>query len=222
MKDLTHIDGVEVISRQKAVVAADDSAVGNLPGVFPGQVMKTVDEVLLIDERTVYQCTHHADDDCTYSAPSVRSVTAHQRVHGGKAVAKRAQATIDAALAEAAQAKAELEARKQRRSEGSKQGAITRKNNLVAAPPEIGGKNTTSQSGNANVVGNEDLAKAAQNVIVAFNAMQTCADEFQRVLIGYMRMAQTASEAPSIDPQILAKAHQYDAMKAAMKAMNDL
>ena len=223
MKDLTHVDGVEVIERQKAIVQIDDPSVASLH-MKPGVAMKTVDQVLLADERIIYQCTHHADPDCTFSADKIRSVTAHQRTHGGKATANRASKELAVVQARADALETELTLRKQRQSLGGKKAAVTRAsrrgNAHAMAPSEIGGRGSPERS--ASTVGDIDLATQAQRVIAAFNAMQDGIDEFQKVFIGYMRAAQSASTPPVIDPQILAKAQQYDAMKAAMKAMQDL
>lgn len=221
MKDLTTVNGFKVVERQPARVAVDDPAVGHLQGAVAGAAIRTVDEVLLENEQVIFQCVHPAAPDCDYTGASPRSVTAHQRSHGGKAVASKAAREVAAAQAEAEAAKAELAARIQRRSDGSKKGAQTRMATKAHAPQEIGGRSGEHGPGRT-IVGDTDLARAAQRVITAFNAMQTCADEFQKVLIGYMRMAQTASEAPAIDPQILAKAQQYDVLKAAMNGLSSI
>ena len=216
MKDLTKIDGVDVIERQEVIVPDDDPAVIALR-MKPGTKITTVHQVLLADERVIMQCMHPLGPDCEYTAATLRSVTAHQRTHGAKAMSKRADAAIAEATARATAAETELAERKQRRSDGSKQAAITRRQK-VHAPTEIGSSKTNQA--HREPIGDVDIAKAAQNVITAFNAMQTCADEFQKVLIGYMRLAQTASETPAIDPQIIAKASEYDKLQAAFKLLN--
>lgn len=107
--DVIVIDGktVEVVARQEARQASTltDGATVAIP---------TVHELLLIDDRTVYQCVHPLRGNCMYYNLKCTSVISHQRVHGANAKAKEAKAA-QAALAKVA---AEKEAEFQRRSAG--------------------------------------------------------------------------------------------------------
>lgn len=206
MKDLTKVGNIEVITREKAKITPEMT----IPGPV-GSVIRTVDIVLLADETTVFQCVHPDGGDCVYTADNVNSITAHQRAHGPKAIAKAAQARAKEATAELETVREKQAKTFQNRSAGAKKAHVTRQARRAAAPrpTEIGGRSGKTDA----AVGDEDLAKAAQRVITAWNALQECTNEFQNVFIGYMRMAQTASVPPAIDPQILAKARQYDELK---------
>jgi len=204
MKDLTHVKGVEVIAREKAIV---DETISGLESAR-GSLFKTVDKVLLANDTTVYQCMHPLAEDCDYSADGIRSVTAHQRSHGAKAIAKTAAVELAVKEAELAEFKERQARQFQNRSNGAKKAAETRKTTKMQAPGEVGRPDVK----NAKVVGDGELAREAQRVVTAFNAMQTAADEFQRVMVGYLRMAQTKTEVV-IDPVILDKARRWDDMQ---------
>jgi hypothetical protein len=218
MKDLTRVNGVKVEARERAKYTAE-----NRPNeqVMIGAEVPTVDEVLLEDGTVLYQCVHPKAGDCEYVHINMRSVTAHQTAHG----IRNDRRVAKAAIARAEAAEAELAARIERRSSGSRQAAMTRKQKreLTPVPTEVGGR-TGRDSGKGNptssAIGDQELAKAAQRVITAWNALQECTNTFQDVFIGYMRMAQTATMEQRVDPQILAKAQQYDVLQAALKGIN--
>lgn len=72
-------------------------------------VFKTIDMLLLSNDDVVYQCVHPAAlGKCEFVRDNVASVTAHQRSHGAKTVAKQAAAKLDAV---AAKEQAEFERR---------------------------------------------------------------------------------------------------------------
>ena len=78
-KDLTQIDGVAVVARDTARMANPNLG---LTGTVP---ITTVHEVLLENRDTaIFQCMHPNGPDCTYTADTVRSVTAHQRMHSDR------------------------------------------------------------------------------------------------------------------------------------------
>lgn len=211
MRDLTQVNGVKVEARERAKYTEDSRP---SPLVKPGTEVPSVDEVLLADGTVIFQCVHPSSDDCVYTNTNLRSVTAHQVAHGKRRIEREArEATQRAAAAEA-----ELNERKQRRSEGSRKGHLTRvatRTTPASVPVEVGGRGGVKVNGKeaSSAIGDAELAKQAQRVITAWNALQECTNEFQNVFIGYMRMAQTASVPPAIDPQILAKAKQYDELK---------
>lgn len=204
MKDLTKINDVMVIAREKATMPVPND---------PTRVamIDTVDQVLLADENIVYQCVHKNDLDCTYTAQSVRSVTAHQRSHGDRIIARQA-------LARAAAAETELAERIQRRSNGSRKGAETRKHATVAVPTEAGGRGGKIDNATSSAIGNKELAKMAQNVITAWNALREAEDNFQNVMIGYMRAAQVATDVKetTIDPKILTAAKNWNDLQSML------
>lgn len=210
MKDLTSINGVAVIAREKATMPVPNDPTRSA-------AIDTVDQVLLADATVIFQCVHKNDPDCAYTAQAVRSVTAHQRSHGDRIIAKQA-------LARATAAETELAERIRRRSEGTKKGnetkaALKAGGGTTRVPAEVGGRGGPKANGNeaSSAIGDKELAKMAQNVITAWNALREAEDALQNVLIGYMRAAQTATENPPvIDPQIVAKAKAYDDLKNQM------
>lgn len=212
---LTHVDGVEVIERQKATGVAGS--------VSEGVVISAVDMLLLADGRTVFHCVHKNAADCVYTNTSVGSVTSHQRTHSDRMEAKRAKADAEAKQVELDAIHAREAQKKANYSAGAAKGAATRKARKVHTPTEIGGmgngNNTNPGAPSKSVVGDTDLARKAQQVVIAYNALQDAHDQFQNVFLGYMRAAQVASEKPAIDPQIVAKAAQYDIIQSALKGI---
>lgn len=91
--DLTQVDGVKVIARQKATIAVgfkEDGVTGTA---------QDVDAVLLEDGRTVYQCVARTGG-CGNTWDNPRSVTAHLRSHQGVTAQKRVQRELDEVAAE--------------------------------------------------------------------------------------------------------------------------
>jgi len=212
---MTHVDGVEIVARQKAVGA---------PGsVGEGAEIQSVEQLLLADDRIVFHCVHKNAVNCEYTNAVMGGVMSHQRSHSDRMMAKRANEKVDELAAQLAEVEAEKARKKANYSAGAKKGQETRKTRQLQTPSEVGGvgngHRVTRGEPSKSVVGDDDLAKQAQRVIIAFNAMQDATDEFQKVFIGYMRQAQICSERPEavIDPQILAKARQYDIIQAALK-----
>jgi len=179
--------------------------------------LKTVDAILLADGTVLFQCMHPDGPSCTYIAETPLSVLSHQRSHRTKPTTRELTKELNAVTAE-------LEDRKQRASDRATKAAATRATR-TSAPIEIGRSNVNDGKGKGNggakPIGDIELAKAAQRVITSFNALRDAEDEFQNVLIGYMRMAQTATEVPQIDPAIVAKAKKWDAYLEFQKLIND-
>jgi hypothetical protein len=211
---LTHIEGVEIIERQPATAMAGSIA--------EGATISAVEQLLLADGRTVFHCIHKNAVDCEYINTVLGGVTSHQRTHSDRMEAKRATAKAEELAAQLA----EIEAEKRRKRENYRQGAIkgqeTRRAKQAQAPSEVGGVgNGTAKPGTVSksVIGDADLAKKAQQVIIAYNALQDAHDQFQNTFLGYMRAAQVVTDKPAIDPQIVAKAAQYDIIQSALKGI---
>lgn len=215
MKDLTHVNGVRVEARERARYTIESRPAVT---VNPGTEVPTVDELLLEDGTVVFQCMHPKNEDCDYTHVKIRSVTAHQTAHGVRNDRREARE----ALARAEAAERELEERKQRRSNGSRQGALTRRQReLTHVPAEVGGRggDKIRTDSTSSAIGNKELAKMAQNVITAWNALREAENAFQDVMIGYMRAAQVATdvaEAPPIDPKILESAKNWNDLQAML------
>jgi hypothetical protein len=207
---LTHVNGKAIIERQPARYTKLNAPSDQ---VMPGTVVSSAMELLLDDGSTVFLCSHKNDPNCEYTNSNLNSITSHQRTHSDRMMAKRAEEARQTAEAEAARVQAELDERKRRKSQGGVKAAETRRAMKAAAPTEI---SVPHARGPKMELGAPDLAKKAQQVITAFNTMQSAADEFQKVLIGYMRAAQTTTEKPALDPVIIEKAKKYDALKGML------
>lgn len=216
---LTHVDGKAIIERQPARFDPTKAQKMNVPDTA---IMSSVEELLLDDGSTVFHCKHKNMPECEYTNPSINAVTSHQRTHSDRMMAKRALEEKTAAEAAAAAVQAELDARIQRKRDGAIQANKTRKERAANGEPHPharGGRKTPT----IPQVGDADLAKKAQQVIIAYNALQDAHDQFQNVFLGYMRAAQDATNRPEpvIDPQIVAKAAQYDLIQNALKGLNN-
>lgn len=207
---MTHVNGVEIIERQKAT--------GMVGSVSEGVQINAVDELLLADGRTVFHCVHKNAVNCEYTNDSVGSVTSHQRTHSDRMEVKRAKEREAELAAQLAAAEAEKAARKANYTAGAAKGAATKAAKKLHTPTEIGGAGRRNAEGtlSKSVIGDVDLAKKAQQVIIAYNALQDAHDQFQNVFLGYMRAAQTATQSTPIDPEILEKAKKYDALKGML------
>jgi len=102
-----------------------------------------------------------------------------------------------------------------------------RTSNPLERPVEIGktgnggGAGAGKGHGTAKPLGDPELARQAQGVITAYNALRQAEDEFQNVLVGYMRAAQTATERHELDRAIVEKARKWDAYLEFQKLIND-
>lgn len=220
---LTEVDGKAVIERQSARFGGDEDS-ARPHNVTPHTLISSIDELLLADGSTVFHCVHKNAVNCTFTAAGRSSVMSHQRTHSDRMEAKRAKEKADGLTAQLAQIEAEKEQKRANYSAGAKKGLETRRAKLLQTPSEVGGAGNGMRTGakigepSKSVIGDADLARKAQQVIIAYNALQDAHDEFQNVFLGYMRAAQVATaEKPVIDPQILAKARQYDIIQNALK-----
>jgi hypothetical protein len=193
VKDLTKIDGVAVIERVKAKMKNIGLSGAN------GAEISSVDEVMLADERVVYQCVSPDDPDCGYWNVNPRSVTAHQRTHGRSGLRRQ----LKAANNELNELKAHRERVRANRQRGAQQAAETKKAQRLTIPAEVG----HPMKGEDSLT---NLEAASRRVVTAYNAMQEAADEFQRVFLGYMRLAATAAAPTPINPELIAKAEKWD------------
>lgn len=211
---LTQVNGIEIVERQKAVGAAGS--------VGAGAAIHSIDELLLADGSTLYHCVHKNATDCEYTHTEMHSIMSHQRTHSDRMVAKRAIADAAAKQAELDIINAKKEAEFKRRSEGMKKANADRKARQLVTPSEVGGVGTRTDATRGrpskSTVGDSELAKKAQQVIIAYNALQDAHDQFQNTFLGYMRAVQVASEkpVPTLDPAIIEKAKKYDALKGLM------
>jgi hypothetical protein len=226
MKNLKSVDGYEVLVREKATGAdTDDSVIGR----DPNSVLRTVDKLLLSNDAVLFQCMHPLAEDCTYTNSVVKSVLSHQKMHSPLQAAKAAQVRL-----------AEIEAKQaeqfKNRSNGAKKAAVTRRERSdessktvatpsVNMPVEVGRPAVRDGRGRGNgeqaALGDRELAKMAQNVITAWNALREAEDTYQNVMIGYMRAAQVATETPKVDPTIAAKAKKWDAYLEFQKLISN-
>jgi len=203
MKDLSVIDGVKVIERSQATM--DETNAPNPMAV--GKPVKTVDEVLLEDGRVVFQCRHPRDEDCAYWRDRLKSVTAHQVVHGPKNRAIRAERELAESRTRAEQERRNRSNGQRRRLDRGEDRVRRRISTPLPVPTEI-----TQAAAN----GNTDLERAAKAVIIAYNAMTEAQRELERVFIGYMRLSATG-----VDSEVAAKAEKWDKYVEFQKLINN-
>jgi len=191
MKDLTVIDGHKVVERAQARM--DETNAPNPMAV--GKPVKTVDEVLLDDGRVIYQCRHPKDEDCIYWRDRLKSVTAHQVIHGAKNRAARAERELNERRAKEEQSRRNRSNGQRRRIDRGEDRISTRARRPLPIPTEIMQSNDS------------DLVHAANAVIIAYNAVSDAQRELERVFIGYMRLSATSAAA---DPVLADKAAKWD------------
>lgn len=159
-------------------------------------ILTTVNAVLLEDESTLFECAHPNGAGCDYTSENVRSVLAHQRAHGAQMLLKKAQQ--------------ELEERKARQVEGGKKAAQTRAANKangksdVTVVPEA--ENATDASIGVSLDAIEAVAETLEKSIADLDA----AVLQLRIDIKRVKLQKT------VDPELLAKAEKYDALKGIL------
>lgn len=97
-KEYVKVGDVDVVAQQ----VARDHMYGRVDDVRP---ISTVLELLLADDTTVFGCNYDSPSakDCVFTAATVRSVTAHQRVHSRKLREKRIHENRSAGALKAAE-----------------------------------------------------------------------------------------------------------------------
>jgi hypothetical protein len=212
MSDSVTIDGVEipVIAREKAIADENMTVLASMHG----KEVRSVDKLLLGDDREIFQCVHPAKPDCGYTALSIRSVTAHQRMHSGRSVARQAAAEIEAANARAAELEEELNARKQAASDRAKKAAATRESRKYDKQNDDEAV-VVNKSDNVNA-SSKELTLLIQRVQITANAADDATDAHR---VAVLNLIQFVADHPVVDPQIIAKAKQYDVLKAALNGM---
>jgi hypothetical protein len=202
------IDNVRVVARQKARMVTPGSK--GIPVEH-----RDIDEVLLEDERTVFQCAHR-NGQCDKYWDKPESVRAHVKTHADRMTAKRALAEAEQAQARAVQAEAELAARVARKSEGSKRGAETLKAKRAAAAAAAAEANghapveTLALPSNAQV---QAIGVAIEGAIDQLGEMAHQFDQVRRSLQTTLHQLSTLEPIAPVDPEVLDKAAAFDAMQ---------
>ncbi len=143
------IDGQAVIARQKATTVMN-GAMNDGEAV----TLTMVDECLLADGRTVYQCAH-AKRPCAKWDVNPRSINSHLRTHSDRVELKRVLAEKDRIAAEKAVLDARAERQRQNRSNGARKAAEARRAQTSAVP-------TTAPAADADI--SERLAKLGESL----------------------------------------------------------
>jgi len=196
----------EIVGREKAVTDETMTPIASMQG----KELRSVDRILLADERELFQCVHAANPNCGYTANTIRSVTAHQRTHSGAAVAKQKQAEVDAANERAAAAEQALNERKQAASDRAKKAAATRESRKYDKNDEVAAPTTTTTNVNA---ASKEVTLLIQRVQLTANAVDDATEAHRKAVLNLVKFI---NDHPAVDPQIIAKAKQYDVLKAAL------
>ena len=205
-EDRNVIDGVPVVARQKACMVTPSSN-----GVAVEH--RDIDECLLEDGRTVYQCAHR-NEFCNKWWGKPESVRAHAKTHADRMVAKRLRIVADEAEQARIAAETELAARIKRKSEGSKRGAVTRRMREAAqtngqAPVD---KLVTPSTAQVQAIG--AAIEGAIDLVVKM------ADDFYQVkrsLETTLHQLSTLEPIAPVDPDVLEKAASFDAMQKLLQ-----
>ena len=204
------IDGSPVILRQIARLMTPASR--HEDGLSPTY---GVDECLLEDGRTVFQCVHPDGLDCVYWAPKGESVRSHLRIH----VLPKRKAEQDRIKAELA----ELQARESQRllnyKKGAQKAAKTREQNR-----KNGQEQTESQVTMSADEFSQELKKAIKTMggvldglYRANNLIVAASDKME---IAYASLENLADVDSLTDPELMAKADSWDAMQALLNPNN--
>jgi len=243
---MTHVNGVEIIERGPALFS-DSNRPANVPAgtVFStAEELLLADgtSVFHCTHRNAKGCEYTnislngmTSHQRAHSDRMVaKRVTAELEAAQAKEAARRANYAAGAAKGnetkkanrergtrlDLSQAVADVELDKVEKTDGAHTQLPSKlRTSPAMSVPSEANHGRPGSGGKRSLVGDIDLAKQAQGVIRAYNAMQAAHDQFQAALLGYMRNAQLCTEQPAIDPQILAKAAQYDAIQAALKGI---
>lgn len=196
------VDGVAVIAREPATAdeASNDAVLANAKNAF-----RTVERILLEDERTLYQCMHPNDLNCVYTKDNIKSVIAHQKMHSSATEARR----LAAQLAEIEEKQAQT---RRNRSDGSRKGHEARRQRVHTG--DTGAPVALITSGVAPLPA--QFNKAIKSVQLTANALDDAIDAHRKATLNLIKLV---NENPGCDPQVIAKAQQYDALKAAFGQM---
>lgn len=191
-------DGREVVTRTPAKLS--------VPLRDEPVPIGTIDEVLLVDGSVVFQCVHPGlvdNEPCTYVSDNGVSVRAHQKIHGKVAQMRRAQRELETV-------RTELEQRIQRRSEGAKRAAQTRLTQRANGRTDKHVSSPTDASPTDATAVDHALAQLEKMIC-------SLADQLPAITleIGVIRAA--VRELPNVDPSVLAKAQQFDALRGMFR-----
>jgi hypothetical protein len=175
----------DVITRQKArgINPLNHSEMVTLP---------TVDELLLNTGDSVYQCAHPNRGDCRKVFRATTSVTAHQRSHGSKTLARQA-------AKELAKVQAEKSAEFARRSNGvttANEAKRNRHKTEVTSP-------------------RKDVAALQRKISDLAHGIEKIAATLPPLAVLLRDINAELAELPDvdIDPAVVEKAKRYDALK---------
>lgn len=199
------VEGLSVITRQKAHLPSMNIQTKTMDlHEYPD-----IDELLLSDESTVYQCASRRDADCLFTAERPESIRAHLRSHSSRAEAKRLAAELQEAEAKAAEAQAELTARIKRKSDGSKRAALTRRERATSnghAPVE-NVRETPSLGRVREISDRVDSVQATVDTIIS---------SLQSVVLEFSSIQHDLSKLQVADQSTIEKADAYDALQAVL------
>lgn len=208
VQDRSHIDDVKVVEVGVAKIRGNNIHTNKMED----HPVPQIEECLLEDGRVVYRC-NSKNGPCEYWNDNPISVRSHLRSHSDRVLARRLAEHAAEAEKEAEAAKAELAARIARKSEGSKRGAVTRKQNLaraesngqapverVAVVPQPNARIQVISAGIEAAI--DQLADVADTFDVIRRSLQTTLHELAKV-----------EPVVAMDPDILEKAAAFDQMQ---------
>lgn len=204
--DRNSVDGVAVVVRQKAYLLTNNIRTKSVEQhMYPD-----IDQLMLADERTVYQCASRNDRNCLWTAESGESVRAHLRSHSDRKKARELQTELARAQKVANEAQAELERRTKNRSEASKRGAETRKQNAQS-------NGRTDEKVDVKKLSVATVRKLDERVDSISEAIDTLVTVAQNIGLELSSVRHDLAKLKVADQDTIDKAAAYDAIRSQLK-----
>lgn len=192
------VDGKKIIARQVATTKSHFGSTDELVEV------KSVELVMFDDETTAFMCNHKNAPNCAYTGDAVVNITAHQRAHSDRIVAKRATAAL-------AQLQEKVTADQVKRSAAAKKAVTAREAKKAAAKVDPHtGRRADDDLEMGIIAALDTLDLVAATLEKSMHDLEAAAANLKRDIETLKRRKGT------IPPEIVEKAKKYDALKGIL------
>ena len=199
--DPTQVNGVAVITRQPATREGT--------GLTEGQTitLSTVDEVLLADDTTVFQCVYPGNG-CGMVSDNHRSIVSHQRTHAPRMEAKRLAAQNEKLAAELREVEAKKAQTFANRSAGAKKAYEARR---------LAAENPTPGAPEVEVLTSSPVLPTQRQMLMAHlmdmhGTAQTLSHQLEQ-------MIDLVTSLPDVERDLITKADGYDRMAELLSSI---
>lgn len=200
------VENIAVVVRQKAQLNTNNIATG----VISAHTYPDIDELLLADERTVFQCASRQEPNCTFTSESPVSIRSHLRAHSSRSQAKKLAAELSEAEKRAIEAEAELQIRIKNRSEGGKRAAETRKRNAQS-------NGHTEEKVDMKTLSVATVRKLDERVDSIAEAVATLVTVAQNIGLELSSVRHDLAKLNVADQDMIDKAAAFDAIRTQLK-----